>query len=326
MKKALVAVLLACMSVFICSCNKFSIGTEKTITLPSLGSPFHVIEFCDDVNVKLLHCDATHAAGTIQIKAGENLIDNIGAVIQDSSEYFIAPKDTLDFINGDTVWLNKLVISNNNTLSFLHSYDYSIEMTVYYDSLYHLIFNSNADNIRTDTLTGYNYPTQLTQNDLTWTDLAPNLLIEVEGGSGSFNMLTNCYRVTTKVFHGTSDVSISGIASIASTFADYDCHGTIDGSKLYSHIHYVTSHGTNRVFAKAYSELSAHNDNTGEIHYIKFIKQKYDFIPADETYPYGHYDWVSHYCPENLKYNGQKLNSWNYDNSIPGLVKENEPQ
>lgn len=319
MKKALVAVLLACISVF-CSCNKFNVGNVTTAVLTADGD-FQVIEFCDDVNVKLLHCDATHAAGTIQIKAGENLIDHIGTVIQDSCEYFLSPMDTLGYFEGDTVWLNKLVISNDNTLSFLHSYDYTIEMTVYYDSLYHLIFNSNARYIRTDTLKGYYYPTQLTQGDSSWTEFLPNLLTEVEGGSGKFNVLTNCYRATTKVFHGTSDISLGGIVSIASTFADYDCHGTIDGSNLYSHIHYVTSHGTNKVIAKAYSELSARNDNTGEIHYVKFMKKTYDFIPADENHPYGYHDSVPHYCPENLYFNGQKYNSWNYDNSIPGLVK-----
>lgn len=283
MKKALVAVLLACISVF-CSCNKFSIGNDKVVTLTANGD-FQVIEFRDDVNVTLLHSDASHPAGEITIKAGENLIDNISAEVQESD-------DAIDGIR-----LNKLVISNNNSLSFLHSYDYSIEMTVYYDSLYHLIFNSNARDITTDSLKGFDYPTHFTQDTIEWDSLAPNLLIEIEGGSGTFNVKTDCYRVTTKFIHGTSSINIEGTSSIASTYADYDCHGIIDSRDMESHIHYVTSYGTNKIYAKAFSQLKASNFNIGLIYYIEYDKETLDFIPPDDEHPYGQQLWVTHHCP-----------------------------
>lgn len=283
MKKALAVVLLACISAFY-SCNKFTIGDDKIIQ-KTAERPFQVIEFCDDVNVKLRHCDTIHPAGEIQIKAGENLVDNISVEIQRSN----------DVIGGDTLY--KLVIQNNNSANFLHSYDYTIEATVYYDSLYHLIFNSNAQDITTDTLRGYYYPTHFTQDTIEWDSLAPSLLIEIEGGSGDYNVLTNCYQVTTKFLHGTSCIKTKGSVSIASTFADYDCHGIIDSRGMESHIHYVTSYGTNTIIAKAFSMFKASNYNIGRIYYIKYDKRTFEFIPPDEEHPWGYHAWVTHHCP-----------------------------
>ena len=287
MKKALVAVLLACISVF-GSCNKFSIGNETVVD--QITAPFQVIEFRDDVNVKLLHCDANHPVGSIQIKAGEHLIDNISAETQKTNE----------IVGHDTLY--KLIIQNNNSGNFLHSYDYSVDMTIYYDSLYRLIFNSNAKNITTDTLRGFCFPTHFTQDTLEWDSLAPNLLIELEGGSGDFNVLTNCYRVTTKFLHGTSHITTKGSATIASTFADYDCHGIIDSRELESHTHYVTSYGTNTIYAKAFSLLKARNYNIGQIYYVKYDKKTYGYI-HDE----GCWGWITHHCPEKKELYGDNI-------------------
>lgn len=312
MKKVLAAALLACISVF-CSCNKFTAGNEKTITLTADGD-FQVIEFLDDVKVKLLHCDESHPAGEIQIKAGENLIENITAEILKSN-------DTVE----ENI-LNKLVISNKNSLNFLHSYNYSIDMTVYYDSLYHLIFNSNARNISTDTLRGYNYQTHFTQDTIEWDSLAPNLLIEIEGGSGKFNILANCYKLTTKCIHGTSDITIKGKASIASTFADYDCHGIIDSKQLSSNIHYVNTHGTNTIYTKAYHLLDAVNGNIGEVHYLRYWTTKVKYSWNDSLHQTDTII-MRILCPKLIRYNGDYINIWTYnndDNSIPGLVQDLE--
>jgi hypothetical protein len=313
MKKVLAAALLACISVF-CSCNKFTIGNDKTVTLTA-GEGFQVIEFRDDVNVSLLHCDAEHQAGEIQIKAGKNLIDNINVEIQQST----------DTVEGNI--LNKLVISNNNSLNYFHSYNYSIDMTIYYDSLYHLIFNSNARNFSTDTLRGYNYPTHFTQDTIEWDSIAPNLLIEIEGGSGEFNILANCYKLIAKCIHGTSDITIKGKTSIASTFADYDCHGIIDSKQLNSHIHYITTYGTNTIKAKAYHLLDVKNGNIGEVHYLRYWTTREEYSWNDSLHQT---DTIIQriLCPEAIRYNGEYINIWTYnnmDNSIPGLVRDDDP-
>ena len=296
MKKAPVAVLLACISVLVCSCNKFSIG-DPTVAQRSIENPFQVIEFHDDVNVQVMHCNTNHPAGFIQIKAGENLIDNISATIQKTDE--TVGKDTL----------YKLVIQNNNSTNFLHSYDYAIEATVYYDALYRLIFNSNA-NIQTDTLKGFNFLTHFSQDTLGWDSLAPNLLIEIEGGSGDINVSTSCYRVTTKYYHGTSNITTKGQATIASTYADYDCHGIIDNRNLESHIHYVNSYGTNTIYAKAFLLMKISNFNIGRVYYVDYKKSTWDFIPADDEHPWGHYEWVTHQCPISKDLHGDNIFPW----------------
>ena len=313
MKKVLAIALLACIGAFY-SCHKFTIEDDK-MTIRTVGGPFQVIEFCDDVNVKLLHCDADHPAGEVHIKAGENLIDNISCEIQ----------KTDDIIGEDTLY--KLVIRNENTANFLHSYNYSVDMTVYYDSLYHLIFNSNARNIITDTLKGHNYLTHFTQDTIEWDSLAPNLLIEIAGGSGNFNVLTNCYKLDTKYFHGTSDLSIKGKTLIASTYADYDCHGIIDTKKLSSNIHYVTSYSTNTIKVKVHHQLDVNNGNIGIVQYLRYRTTRELHIWNDSLHQM---DTVIQQilCPEVIRYNGEYIDIWHYnneENSIPGLVRDDNP-
>ena len=218
MKKALTIVFLACISAFICACGKFTVGDTKTGSF-ELPSSFQVIEFYDDVNVKLLHCnDLDNPAGKYTLTTGENLFDNISLEIEETEEV----------VDNDTLTFNKLVIRNNNKLNYLHSYNYSVDVVLYYDSLYHLVFHSNASDISTDTLRGFNCMTHFIQDTLSWDSIASNLYLQVEGGSGNFNVLTNCYQVRAKYMHGTSNLNVKGFANISSIYADYDCHGKID--------------------------------------------------------------------------------------------------
>ena len=151
MKRKLDILLLACISLLCFSCKKFSNG-DVTEIRKLVESPFQVIELCDNVNVTLKHSDVANPAGTVIIKTGENLIDGITAEIEEH---------TIEVENDDgtdTLLFNKLVIRNENTLDFLRPYDYTLEMTVYYDTLLKIFFNSNGI-ITTDTLRGYEYLT-----------------------------------------------------------------------------------------------------------------------------------------------------------------------
>ena len=140
MKKAPVIILLACISLLHCSCNKFSIG-DITSEVRHLNEPFQIVEIRDDIDVSLRRCNADTAAGTICIKTGENLIEAIHAQTE----------DVMESEGGDTLSFTKLIITNDNTYNFLRPYDHTPQMTVYYDTLFKLIFHSNARNIRTDT-------------------------------------------------------------------------------------------------------------------------------------------------------------------------------
>lgn len=309
MKKAPVTILLACISVLLCSCYKTDIG-PITDDMRHAG-PFQVVKICDDIDVRLLHCDASHPAGTIVLRTGANLIDGITT---ETEEYTVVTEN-------DTMKFNRLVITNDNAYNNFRPHNHAPEMTVYYDSLYKLEFYSNAHDISTDTLHGYNFPTHFAQDTIGWDSLAPNLLIEVLGGSGNFNVLANCYKLTTKCIHGTSNITVKGKATLASTYADYDSHGVILSDELDSHIHYINTYGTNVIKARSYHMLDIRNGNIGSVHYKKYYSTKETYEWNDSLHQL---DTVLKriLCPEVVRYNGEYINIWTYNNEdgYPGLV------
>jgi hypothetical protein len=273
-----------------------------------VDSPFQVIELCDNVNVKLKHSDAANPAGKVIVKTGENLIDLITTKIEEQAIEVDTDYGT------DTLFFNKLVIRNENTLDFLRPYDYTLDMTVYYDTLLKIFFNSNGI-ITTDTLRGYEYLTDFsTDNDSvpgTFYSLAPNLLLEIEGGSGEFTVLTNCYRLITKYAQGTSNINVKGLVERAETFGDYESHGIINGIDLEANLyHRVIYYGTNTVYAKAFRRIIAKNDNIGRIFYARYAK-------PGKVIQWGHDDpvagWIPtdtidtvFFCPLNVNSSGQR--------------------
>ena len=298
MKRKLDIFLLACISVLLGSCDKFSNGdvVEKEYTL---SEPFQVVEMRDNVNVTLKHCDADHRSGFIHIETGENLIDRITTEIE---EYVDEENDTIKF--------NKLVIRNENTMDYLRPYDYTLEMTVYYDTIYSLIFNSNAT-IVTDTLRGYNILTHFTSYDGNEFDsLAPCLNLEVCDGSGDFTVLLNCCKLKTRYLSGTSTITIKGTSASSIVTGGYNCHGIIDGKEMEANWSQVSYAGTNTVYVKTFDQLYLYNYNIGRIYYVKYNKLKTVII-----YPHfvdGH--WTSadtidslFHCPRHLEKLGDNI-------------------
>lgn len=311
MKKAPVIILLVFASVVFCSCNKFTIG-DITAETRQLKEPFQVVEIRDDIDVLLRHCNADTAAGTIYIKTGANLIDDINATTEEH----------LEVEDGDTTRFTKVVITNDYAYNNFRPHNHAPKMTVYYDTLYKIIFYSNAQNIRTDTLRGYNTLTHFANDTIEWDSLAPNLILEVEGGSGNFNVLTNCYKLIAKYIHGTSTLNIEGKATLASTYADYDCHGVIDCKNLNTHIYYITTNSTNIIKTHTYHLLDIKNGNPdiGAVHYLKYISKKEEHY-WDNTLFQEVTVIQGILCPEVIRYNGEYINIWTYDNDKPGLVK-----
>lgn len=310
MKKAPVIILLVFASVAFCSCNKLTVGniTDKTL---EIKESFQVVELRDDIGISLIHCDASHKAGDIHIKTGENLIDNINAKTE---RHFEVNE------NGDSTQFTKLVISNDNAFNNFRPHNHEPQMTIYYDSLYKIIFYSNSLNIHTDTLRGYLSSTHFSNDTIEWDSLAPNLILDVQGGSGNFNILVNCYKLMTKYIHGTSLLTTKGKATLASTYADYDCHGVIDSKELDSHIHYITTHSTNIIRARTSYLLDVTNNNIGEVHYQKYFAEKKEYFWNDSLH---HTDSIVRtiVCPEVIHYNGEYLDPWTYDNEKSGLQK-----
>lgn len=313
MKKAPVITLLACISL-LCTCSKNPFSNGEVYEYERMaGQPFQMVEIGGNLNVTLKHCDADHPAGTIVIKIGENLIDHIETEIE---ERLVENDD-------DTLTMNALVIRDNNTHTYLRPYDYTREMTVYYDSLLKITFNSNAELMQSDTLRGYLVSTHFVQDTIEWDSLASNLFLEVEGGSGNFNILSNCYKLTTKYIHGTSTLTIKGKATLAATYADYDCHGIINSKELDTHIHYIKTFSTNIIRAKAYHLLDVKNGNIGEVHYLRYWTLNEEHVWNDSLMQLDTiFEQVL--CPKAIRYNSEYINIWSYNNEIPGLVKDIE--
>ena len=301
MKRNQTVILLVLASVVFGSCSKFSNGNLAE-RYDTIAEPFHNIELCDNVNVTLKNCDSTHIAGLIHIATGENLIDDITATIHK---------------NGET---NRLVIHNNNTFDFLRPYDAPIEMTVWYDSLYTIIFNSNGIIRTADTINS------IILYDNASTDSITRKIVKVQvvGGSGELHLLLNGVSLYTDYQGGTSSIYAEGYSKYAHTKTNYECHGLIDYSALETRDHHIFHHGTNKIKVMVFKGLKATNYNNGEIWYKRFEETTWDFIPADEEHPWGSHDWIKHYCPESVIFNNRYINGWTYSNDLPGLVKYTE--
>ena len=153
-------IFLVFFSLLLCSCGKdiFSNGPVVEEDRTVHGN-YQVIELLDNVDVTLIHRKEEMTPGHIHLRTCENLIEKIGTEI-----------------HGDT-----LTISNNNKFNWLRPYDYPLYMTVYYDTVKEIIFNSNG-NLSTDTLYGYTRP------DI---DSLSHLFVNISGGSGDVKVLTH---------------------------------------------------------------------------------------------------------------------------------------
>ena len=297
--KRVLNVLLVLISLLLCACEKdifFSNG-PTTQTVRTIHGKFRFIELHDNVDVNLVHSDGTSpdSATVVKIVTGENLTPAITTVI-----------------HGDT-----LVIRNENVLNWLRPYDYPLEVTVYYDTLYKIVFNSNG-NLKSDTLRGYDKPMTDTINRY-----LSHLYLRVEGGSGDIKLLTCCDRLHTNYEFGTSAVTVAGNAAIAYTTTSYNSHGLFDASRLETNIHYVYASGTNITKTKAFHEVQIENHNNGVNYYVEYTGKKTVY----------QYDSLSHTsvptliditCPEVLSYNNTAYNTLEYHNEVSQFQKITE--
>lgn len=292
MKKRLAVFLLACASVLCCSC-KDSVFSNGDLTTDEycIEQPFHILEMCDNINVTLRQSDPTHCKGTIHVKAGDNIIDNILAEVHDDT----------------------LTISNDNSFNYLRPYLNAVEMTIFSDSIYKIIFSSNGTLKTLDTLRGFPIiiadtvhlidtiideitgDTLIQMHDTVNYQTLNTFFIEIQDGSGTANILTRCERLVTTHQYGTACIYGKGYAGYAQTYASYNCHGIIDFRELETNIQSITNYGTNRIFVKVFHEIIARNYNNGEIYYLKYRKKTLE--PANSEHGWEPY-WQWHYCPE----------------------------
>lgn len=294
--KRVPTVLLVLTSLLLVSCNKdifFSNGPTSQITRKVPGT-FRYLEMCDNVDINLIHSSevANDSTTIIKITTGENLLDKIGTTI-----------------HGDT-----LVITNDNKLNWLRPYDYPLVATVYYDSIYMIIFNSNG-NLTSDTLRGYDKPS----SDTTEAPLS-HLYLQVDGGSGDINLLTRCDRLYTNYNFGTSAITVKGDARIAYTTTSFNSHGPFDAQELETNIHYVYANGTSTIKVKAFHQVQIKNKNNGVNYYLEYVGHKHSY-EYDSTTHYNVPTTIEVICPEMVTFNNVPYNTLEYYNEIPNFQK-----
>ena len=212
MKRNLIAVLFFLVSLLTASCSKFSNG-EPVSEQRSIGQRFNTICMFNNVNVSLMRSNNPH----MELTCPKNLIANIFTEVV-----------------GDT-----LFIRNNNDLKWLRSFDYTIDLTVYYDSLSEINYASTGRLISLDTIRGMSIPDSVRSSVSCFT-------LQVTEGCGDIDLTFNCDVLHSRFTNGTADVVLHG----KTAYSDHDLqsYGKVDASDLNSNFVRVQSKSTNDTY------------------------------------------------------------------------------
>ena len=252
MKRNVIAVLFFLVSLMAASCSKvFTNGTPVT-EHRNLGQRFETICIYNNVNVKLVNSDRQG----IELTCPENLIEKVTTEVK-----------------GDS-----LIIKNDNEFNWLRSYDYSIDMTVYYDSLREITYAAIGDLCCTDSIRGYGLMTidTITIDTITLDSISISVdtiethwnrsfVLRIKEGSGDIDLCFSCDILKTVFSFGTSRVTLRGIAGYTEHYVK--SYGCIHAETLNSNIVKVMSESTNDTYVWARSQLIAHLSSIGNVYY-----------------------------------------------------------
>ena len=258
MKRNVIAVLFFLVSMLTSSCTKMDqlFNNGKPVTEQrEVGQRFSAISMYNNVNVKLVQSNRPH----LELTCPENLIEKVTTEV-----------------TGDT-----LIIKNENEHNWLRSYDYSIDLTVYYDSLREITYFSNGDLRCTDSLKGYS---TLSIDTISIDSLNIDTIeaywnrgftLRIKEGSGDIDLCLNCDVLKTVFSYGTSKITLHGTAGYAEHYIK--SYGCIHAEALNSNIVKVMSESTNDIYVWARSQLVAYLSSIGNVYY--------------KGYP-----WIEKYC------------------------------
>lgn len=232
MKRELIAALFFLASLTLVSCSKFSNG-EPVTEQRNVGH-FETLCMYSNVNVNLIHSNHPH----MELTCPKNLIDNIFTEVV-----------------GDS-----LVIRNDNNFNWLRRYDYTINLTVYYDSLREINFASTARLVSVDTLRGMSMLDSLETN-------VHGFTLRVTEGCGDIDLTFNCDVLYDRSTNGTSSVVLHG--QTAYSEHDLQSYGTVNALDLNSNFVRVQSRSTNDayVFVRDGGGLRTKIYSLGSIYY-----------------------------------------------------------
>ncbi len=254
MKRNVIVVLCFLVSLMAASCSKvFTNGTPVT-EHRNLGQRFETICIYNNVNVKLVNSD--HQG--VDLTCPANLIEKVTTEVK-----------------GDS-----LIIKNDNDFNWLRSYDYDIDLTVYYDSLREITYASIGDLCCTDSIRGYGAfqsDTITIAVDTTGADSthvfidsisnywSRSFVLRIKEGSGDIDLCFSCDVLKTVFSFGTSKVTLRGVAGYAEHYVK--SYGCIHAETLNSNIVKVMSDSTNDTYVWARSRLMARLTSIGNVYY-----------------------------------------------------------
>ena len=261
MKKNTIVVLFFLVSLMIASCSKVD-------TLFSNGDPiteqrepnhrFNTISMYNNVNVKLVH----DSHPRLELTCPENLIEKVTTEI-----------------DGDTLY-----IKNENDYNWLRSYDYSIDLTVYYDSLRQINFASigsltcaegdslkGAGVMQIDTIitidTIYHADTIFSiDTTINIEYLYPKtFFININEGCGDIDLTLNCDVIKNSFSNGTSLVTLRGKAEYTEIIMR--SYGVVHAENLRSTFVRVKSESTNDAYVWFRNKLTALIYSIGNVYF-----------------------------------------------------------
>lgn len=242
MERNRIAVLFFLVSLMATSCSKmdalFNNG-EPVSEQRDVGHRFSVVSMFNNVNVRLVQSDHPR----LELTCPKNLIEKVVTEVE-----------------GDT-----LFVKNTNDYNWLRSFDYSIDLTVYYDSLSAIHYASIGDLTCTDSIRGIG---KLTIDsieadfDTLWTH---SFDLKINEGSGRLDLTFNCDVLKTNFNNGTSAVTLRGYSGY--TEINMRSYGNVHAETLESNFVRVQSHSTNDAYVWAKSGLRVWIYSIGNVYY-----------------------------------------------------------
>lgn len=238
MKRNHIGILFFLVSLMAASCSKmdalFNNG-EPVTEQRNISQPFEVICMHDNINVELVH--SSHPR--LELTCPKNLIDNIVTEVQ-----------------GDS-----LVVWNDNNFEWLRSFDYSIDLTIYYDSLREINYSSNGRLHSKDSLMG------CTDLDTLGDYGRHSFMLRIREGSGDIDLTFNCDVMRNRFFNGTSCITLHGEAG----YCEYilRAYGTVHALGMNTNIATVLSESTNDIYLQMRNggSLAAQLRSIGNVYY-----------------------------------------------------------
>lgn len=242
MQRSLSVVLYILASLLITSCSKvdslFNNGEPITVQR-EVDQVFHSISMYNNVNVKLVHDIHPH----LELTCPENLIEKVTTKIEDGI----------------------LTVKNENDHNWLRSYDYSIDLTIYYDSISTINYASVGDLYSADTIRGYGKREIDTTESGIQSIWIRSFYININEGCGNIDLAIKCNVIKTDFNNGTSEVTLRGLADYTEILMR--SYGVVHAENLYSDFVRVMSESTNDAYVWFRTKLTVWIKSIGNIYY-----------------------------------------------------------